>query len=212
MEKARRELETLRDRLGRGREEKARLEGELGSAEDHDEQLAEYAYRKRRTEEALRREWTDVYALEALLSAMRQEKERLEQRIYEPLEEKIGKAFAELTGERYGRVDIDSDMSGLGVYARTYDGGRQAVPPSDLSFGTREQLSFLFRLAVAEALSERQRQVMVLDDSFVNSDPQRLHWLLEETARAATRMQCILFTCGGLSEEELPEGTRCIRM
>jgi exonuclease SbcC len=212
VEKARRELETLRDRLGRGREEKARLEGELGSAEDHDEQLAEYAYRKRRTEEALRREWTDVYAVEALLSAMQQEKERLEQRIYEPLEEKIGKAFAELTGERYGRVDIDSDMSGLGVYARTYDGGRQAVPPSDLSFGTREQLSFLFRLAVAEALSERQRQVMVLDDSFVNSDPQRLHWLLEETARAASRMQCILFTCSGLSEEELPEGTRYIRM
>jgi DNA repair exonuclease SbcCD ATPase subunit len=208
--RAERTIEELRGKIARGREEMARLEGEFTGMDDISERLADCEYRRRSVAEELRREWTDVHALETVFTFMRQEKERLEERIYSPLEEKIGRALADLTGERYAGVEVLEELSGLGVEARTYDGSSRQVALEELSFGTREQLSFLFRLALGEVLSERQRQVLVLDDSFVNSDERRLSWLLEELGRAAGAMQCILFTCSNVAPDALPEGARRI--
>ena len=67
-----------------------------------------------------------------------------------------------------------------------------AVRASDrISVGTREQLSTLYRLVLAEYL----RTTIVLDDQLVQSDGVRMEWfraLLSEKARA---FQIIVFTC-----------------
>jgi uncharacterized protein YhaN len=63
--------------------------------------------------------------------------------------------------------------------------------PERISIGTREQLSTLYRLAIAEYLAT----TVVLDDQLVQSDDTRMDWfriLLAEKARA---FQIVVFTC-----------------
>jgi hypothetical protein len=60
-----------------------------------------------------------------------------------------------------------------------------------MSVGTREQLSTLYRLALAEFL----QTAVVLDDQLVQSDESRMGWfraLLKEKSRS---FQIIVFTC-----------------
>lgn len=63
--------------------------------------------------------------------------------------------------------------------------------PELISVGTREQLSTLYRLSLAEYL----QTVIVLDDQLVQSDDSRMDWfrmLLTEKARS---FQIIVVTC-----------------
>jgi hypothetical protein len=60
-----------------------------------------------------------------------------------------------------------------------------------MSVGTREQLSTLYRLSLAEYL----QTALVLDDQLVQSDESRMDWfraLLKEKTRS---FQVIVFTC-----------------
>ena len=60
-----------------------------------------------------------------------------------------------------------------------------------MSVGTREQLSTLYRLCLAEYL----QTTVVLDDQLVQSDESRMDWfrtLLQEKARS---FQIVVFTC-----------------
>ncbi len=96
-------------------------------------------------------------------------------------------------GERY-RVAIDNDLN-LEISGRTVSGEYQAGVGEALSLGTREQLSFLFRLAIAGQLSRKEPAVMVLDDSFVNTDLHRLPLLLDMLMKRDVEMQFLVFTC-----------------
>src|SRR5437867_12866856 len=63
--------------------------------------------------------------------------------------------------------------------------------PERISVGTREQLSTLYRLCLAEYL----QTMIVLDDQLVQSDETRMDWfraLLHEKARS---FQILVFTC-----------------
>jgi len=66
----------------------------------------------------------------------------------------------------------------------------------DLSVGTREQLSVLTRLAVAQLLNEKgQPSVVILDDALVYSDERRMAKLKEILVKLATQLQVIILTC-----------------
>jgi len=95
--------------------------------------------------------------------------------------------FQALAGARYGGVALGPHLSLEGVHAA---GDRRDL--DRLSIGTREQLSTLFRLCLAERL----RSALLLDDQLVQSDPDRLRWFrqaLRDTAR--TGVQVIVLTC-----------------
>lgn len=64
------------------------------------------------------------------------------------------------------------------------------------SFGTQEQLSFLARVCLAEMLAEDgERQVLVLDDSLVHTDPERLGRAVSLLREVAGKVQVLLFSC-----------------
>ena len=98
----------------------------------------------------------------------------------------IASRFQALTDRRYESVQF---TSGLGTDGVVVAG---AVRPSDrMSVGTREQLSTLYRLSLAEYL----QTVVVLDDQLVQSDEIRMDWfraLLKEKSRS---FQIVVFTC-----------------
>ena len=60
-----------------------------------------------------------------------------------------------------------------------------------LSVGTREQLSTLYRLSLAEYL----RTVIVLDDQLVQSDDSRMDWFRALLIEKARSFQILVFTC-----------------
>jgi hypothetical protein len=98
----------------------------------------------------------------------------------------IASRFQALTDRRYETVRITATLGTEGVVVAG------AVRPSErISVGTREQLSTLYRLSLAEYL----QTVVVLDDQLVQSDESRMDWfraLLKEKCRS---FQIIVFTC-----------------
>jgi hypothetical protein len=98
----------------------------------------------------------------------------------------IAGKFEALTEKRYESVRLTAQLGTEGVLV-----GGAIRTTERLSVGTREQLSTLYRLSLAEYLGT----TVVLDDQLVQSDDTRMDWfraLLVEKARA---FQMIVFTC-----------------
>jgi len=98
----------------------------------------------------------------------------------------IAGRFQELTQRRYEAVQLTAQLATEGIVV---SGALRLA--AQLSVGTREQLSTLYRLSLAEYL----RTVIVLDDQLVQSDGNRMDWfraLLNEKARS---FQIVVFTC-----------------
>ncbi len=92
-----------------------------------------------------------------------------------------------LAGQRYSGIALSPHLGLEGIDAA---GARREL--ERLSIGTREQLSTLFRLCLAERL----RSALLLDDQLVQSDPDRLRWFrsaLRQTASVG--VQVIVLTC-----------------
>jgi uncharacterized protein YhaN len=94
--------------------------------------------------------------------------------------------FRELTAGRYGALTLGPHL----------DAGAIAIAGAErsldaLSVGTREQLSLVFRLTIAEQL----QTVVVLDDQLTQSDSQRLAWLSNLLRQTAENIQILIFTC-----------------
>ncbi len=99
----------------------------------------------------------------------------------------LGARFQALAGQRYNGIALGPHLGLDGVEA---GGARRAL--DRLSIGTREQLSTLFRLCLAERLGS----ALLLDDQLVQSDLERLRWFrraLRQTA--STGVQIVVLTC-----------------
>lgn len=195
IEEKERTVESLRDRAARLKEEKAGMTGRLAGEEDLEEQLSEHEYRLRVTVEELEEEYRNSKAVALLLSLAEKEKHTRETETVQPVQERVSSFFYELTGGKYRGFHLDRDFKPVTVDALTFDGSSFSFSPSLLSVGAREQLSFLFRFALATRLAEEETQIMALDDSFVNTDPSRLATLFSLIADAGENIQFLIFTC-----------------
>lgn len=102
------------------------------------------------------------------------------------LAEPIAARFGNLTKGRYGAFALGP---GLGTEGLGAAGDIRHV--SSLSVGTREQLSTVFRLALAEELGT----ALVLDDQLTQSDTERMGWLGNYIREVAGKIQVIVLTC-----------------
>jgi hypothetical protein len=98
----------------------------------------------------------------------------------------IAGRFHELTRRRYETVQLTAQLGTDGIIVSG------AVRPLDqISVGTREQLSTLYRLSLAEYL----RSTIVLDDQLVQSDADRMEWFRALLVEKAPSFQILVFTC-----------------
>lgn len=112
----------------------------------------------------------------------------------------VSARFQELTGGRYGRLELGTHLESSGIQAA---GELRAIDA--LSAGTQDQLATLLRLCVAEQL----RSSIVLDDHLSQSDPGRVAWFNSVLRTAAKQIQIVVITCRPselLSASELPPG------
>ena len=98
----------------------------------------------------------------------------------------IAKRFASLTGRRYGEMSLGPDLETHTIGAA--GDGRSVF---SLSVGTRDQLSTLFRLTLAEQLGS----AVLLDDQLTQSDAVRMEWLRTFIREIAAGIQIVVFTC-----------------
>jgi hypothetical protein len=98
----------------------------------------------------------------------------------------IAGRFQDLTRRRYENVQLNAQLAAEGIVVSG------AVRPTDqFSVGTREQLSTLYRLSLAEYLGS----TIVLDDQLVQSDDNRMDWFRALLAEKARNFQIVVFTC-----------------
>jgi hypothetical protein len=94
--------------------------------------------------------------------------------------------FQTLTQQRYQSVQLGAQLNTQGVVVHG-----APRPAALLSVGTREQLSTLYRLALAEYL----QTTVVFDDQLVQSDGNRMDWFRGLLGEKARIFQIIVLTC-----------------
>jgi len=128
----------------------------------------------------------DYAAWELLRNTLREAEQEEGGHLGRALGDPIAKRFGELTRGRYGEIGLGPDLETHGISAAGRD-----RPVSSLSVGTRDQLSTIFRLSLAEQL----RSAVLLDDQLTQSDPERMVWLRDLIRQVAAKIQVVVFTC-----------------
>jgi DNA repair exonuclease SbcCD ATPase subunit len=128
----------------------------------------------------------DYEAWKLLLDQMKQADAAQASNLGQALAPAIAGRFQVLTQRRYDAVQLSAQLGTEGVVV-----GGTARPASRLSVGTREQLSTLYRLSLAEYL----QTTLVLDDQLVQSDDSRMDWFRALLNEKAHIFQIIVFTC-----------------
>ncbi|ARP89107.1 hypothetical protein CAL14_01340 [Bordetella genomosp. 9] len=195
IERLRRSAEQHEKRHAERRDAIFRLEAELQAAGAHglDERRAELArdlaQAQRQASELTRR----ARALDHLLGLLRQARDSLMRRLQAPLRRAL-QHYVELLFAG-AQVEIEEDLK-PGALIRLGDRGPETAPFETLSFGAREQLALIARLAYADLLRESGRPTLIiLDDALVHSDEARLAQMKRVLFDAGTRHQILLFTC-----------------
>ncbi len=171
------------------------LEAELASAgrSGLEEQLAlrqaEQVLARRRLEELRRQAVAADYLLERLLSR----RQALTRRLQAPLQRHLDRYLQLMLPQ--GRLEVSEDLA-PGALVRPGSRGPESVDVDTLSFGAREQMGVISRLAYADLLKEAGRPTLIiLDDALVHSDAQRLAQMKRAIFDASQRHQVLVFTC-----------------
>jgi hypothetical protein len=203
--------EALRQQQARERQI-LQLEASLATAgaQGLEEELAarrvELAQAERRHAELRRR----ADALDFLLQRLSARRQALTRRLQAPLQRHIDHYLGLLFPD--GRLAVGDDLA-PGELTRTAARGTETGDFETLSFGAREQLGLISRLAYADLLKEAGRPTLViLDDALVHSDEQRLALMKRVLFDAAQRQQVLLFTCHPGSWRDMGVAARALRV
>lgn len=135
---------------------------------------------------------SEAHAIKELRIAFDAAREKLQEDVVAPLQTRVTEALDKLTGGFYRGVAFDPSLKVSGVHANT----ATSIVLDEISFGTREQLSFLTRLCLAELLAgEAACQVVVLDDNLVHTDSMRMLTACQLLETASEHVQIVVFTC-----------------
>ena len=133
-------------------------------------------------------------ALTLLLELLTEQRQAATQRLQAPLQKHVTRYLQQLFPG--AQLDIAENLQPT-VLTRAQGAPNAIGSPLDaLSFGAREQMGVLSRLAYADLLKEAGRPTLViLDDALVHSDGMRLAQMKRVIFDAAQRHQVLLFTC-----------------
>lgn len=163
--------------------------GAQGLEEDLERTQSANTLAQRRVAELRRR----AEALDHLLQKLEQRRQALTRRLQAPLQKHLDRYLQLLFPS--GRLAVDENLV-PGALTRPGPRGPEAGDFETLSFGAREQMGVISRLAYADLLKEAGRPTLIiLDDALVHSDEQRLAQMKRVLFDAAQRHQVLLFTC-----------------
>ncbi len=121
-----------------------------------------------------------------LLEQMKQADAAQASNLGQALAPAIANRFEALTQRRYDNIRLTEQLGTEGLVV-----AGAVRPTTRISVGTREQLSTLYRLSLAEYLCT----TVVLDDQLVQSDNARMDWFRALLTEKAHSFQIVVFTC-----------------
>lgn len=128
-------------------------------------------------------------ALDLLFTLLQEQRQALTRRLQAPLQKHLDHYLRLLFPG--AQIEVDENL----VPTLLQRAG-QSGPFDDLSYGAREQLGLISRLAYADLLQEAGRPTLIiLDDALVHADVERLAQMKRVLYDAARRHQVLLFTC-----------------
>ncbi|MEX2475860.1 AAA family ATPase [Marinobacter sp.] len=172
-----------------GLQSKLETQGAEGLEEQREELTARLEHTRRRYQELHRR----AQALTLLLGLLQNKRQALTRRLQAPLQKHLNHYLGVLFPK--ASLDVDDNLI-PGQLTRSAQQGDERGDLQELSFGAREQMGLISRLAYADLLQEAGRPTLIiLDDTLVHSDRQRLDQMKRILFDAARRHQILLFTC-----------------
>ncbi len=192
IERLSKSIEQTEQQISERRERLIRLEAELETLgaqglEERRAALAQQLAAARRRVTELRRR---ADALELLLRLLRGKRHALTIKLQAPLRKHLNRYLQILFPGASVEIDENLTPGPLTRNAATTDAF------DALSFGAREQIGVISRLAYADLLKEAGRPTLIiLDDALVHSDATRLAQMKRILFDASARHQILLFTC-----------------
>lgn len=185
-------IERFQEDIGKLKEDIAHMNGKIDTIlkglKDTNKIEEELEYLKRREQRLL----IDARAVELLYDLMHLYRGKTIESLTNPIQKMMAEDLRNLFGEKYTSVRFDEGVKPVSVGVPTW--GIDASIDV-LSFGTKEQMWYLFRLALGRLLSSEERQLVVLDDPLANTDPSRMHRALQILKERANDLQIIVITC-----------------
>jgi hypothetical protein len=193
----------------RRRSELIRLQSQLDAAGAGglEEQLAEARGDLQRAERRHQELQRRAQALDLIAGMLAAKRQALTRRLQAPLLRHLNHYLQLLMPGASVTLDEALKPIAVSLPSTTSEG-----PFDELSFGTREQISLISRLAYADLLKEANRPTLViLDDCLVNTDAARMSQMKRILYDAATRHQILLFSCHPDRWEDLGTAARDVR-
>jgi len=191
-EECERKIRRFQEDISKLEKEIAEISGKLStilsSLKDTNKIEEELEYLKKRKQQLL----TDAYAVELLYDLMHFYRGKTIESLTNPIQKMMAEDLRNLFGEKYTSVRFDEGVKPISVEVPTWE---VDAPIDILSFGTKEQMWYLFRLALGRLLSSEERQLVVLDDPLANTDPGRMRRALQILEDRANELQIIVITC-----------------
>jgi wobble nucleotide-excising tRNase len=140
-------------------------------------------------------------AVQRLKTAVEESKAKVLSGISEPVELRATAILERIAGRPFASIQLGKEMDLKSVRP---EGCSEVASVDDMSAGEKEQIYFATRLALADVLCEAERQVLVLDDPLVNTDPERLLRVLELIKEKSDRLQFLILSCHPERYVDLP--------
>lgn len=166
---------------------------EAAGAEGLEEQSAELEIELDRANRRRRELERRAKALDLLFTRLTEHRLELTRQLQAPLQRHLNHYLQLLFPE--ASLTVDENLIPE-VLIRQGLGGEERGKFEELSFGAREQMALISRLAYADLLLEAGRPTLIiLDDALVHSDAERLTAMKRVLYDAGQRHQILLFTC-----------------
>jgi len=177
------------------------LSAEINAAGDAGlgEELERFEGEKVAAVQEFRRVEQHARALKLLHETLTQAQQHAKEQFLEPVSSKLQPHLNELF--KKATVAFEPELIEITHLARNGVDERY----SDLSIGTREQISVLTRLAVAQLLHEQnQPSLVILDDALVYTDDSRMHKMKQILVSLSSDLQVIILTCKARDYQNWP--------
>lgn len=182
----RRRFDSARDRMTQVRAEIQHV-GADGLEEQRDQLRVQHASLTLRVGQFKRQ----IEVLTHLLEILERRRAAVQQRLLAPLQSRVDYYLRLLFPDQ--QLVMDAGLLPGGLVTTE---GRNAGDYEEQSFGTREQLGLVCRLAYADLLQQSGAPtLLVLDDALVHSDKDRLDRLKRVLYDASQRHQVLMMTC-----------------
>jgi hypothetical protein len=133
-------------------------------------------------------------AFDLLLNLLDAKRQALTRRLQAPLQKHVQHYLQLLFPQ--ATLEIGADLIPGNLTRAVSGSGVESGHYSSMSFGAREQMGVISRLAYADLLKEAGRPTLIiLDDALVHSDAGRLEQMKRVLFDASQRHQVLLFTC-----------------